>query len=104
MIIRGFKNKILAIAKPNKVYLWHRNYINIVIEARLIKNQVQYYEKNIHTCKEIKLSEELVKELFLPGTAIKDQPFLIKENLDFYIVLHRTKKRFIERYYQIKNN
>lgn len=94
------KIQILATAIGNKKYRWHRN-INFTIQARLVNNQVRYYEitDNYESC----LSEQLVKSLF-PNGMIKDRPFLVKENQDFYAVLNRHKNHYKAIYEELKKD
>ena len=73
----------LAIAKPNKKYLYFGCFVNTVIEARKSGTQIRFYE--ITDGKQIKcLSRKVVKELFNASSLIKQQPFLKKENREFY--------------------
>jgi len=91
--------KILATAKPNQKYRWHKN-IDFVIQAR-INNKIRYYE--VADGRENCISEELVKLLF-PNGMIKDRPFLAKENPDFYVVLNRNKKRYKDNFNKLKGD
>ena len=92
--------KLLATATKNKRYRWRRN-ITFTLEARLVGNQVRYYE--ITSMYESCLSEEIVQTLF-PNGMIKDRPFSAKENPDFYAVLYRYKKRYKELYRKLKGD
>jgi hypothetical protein len=94
--------RILATAKPNKKYRWINNYKDIEITVRLRNNQIRYYEQH-KDGRMVLLSEETAKSLFAPGYSHTDQPFLVGENISFYIVVFRQKKRFTERYYKLKN-
>src|SRR4030042_7109375 len=84
--------KILAIAKPNKLYCWYKNLTYVILEARFIGNRISFWE--VWEGRENLLSEDRVKSMFLTGISRKDQPFLKDENQDFYAVLYRHKKEY----------
>lgn len=90
--------KLLATAKPNKRYRWHKNIDFIILQARM-KHKIRYYE--IANGRENCISENLVKLLF-PNGMIKDRPFLAKENKDFYAILNRNRKQYQETSDQLK--
>lgn len=92
--------KILATAKPSRQYRWYKSISDFVIQARLTNSQVRYYEVSDWRNEKC-LQEELVKALF-PLGLIKDRPFLVKENQNFYAVLHRRKKQYKEIYNKLK--
>ena len=92
--------RVLATAKANKLYRWWRNLAGITLEARIINNKIVFYECSIG--REHCLTEDIVKSLFCLDRHIKEQPFLMKENKDFYVVLNKHRARYVERYQQIK--
>jgi len=94
--------RIIATAKPNSEYRWINNYKGISIFVCLWNNEVRYYEEHTDG-KRIRISEETAKSLFTPGDSITDQPFLVRDNLTFYIVTFRHKKRFIDKYHKLKH-
>ena len=93
--------RILAIAKPNAGYRWYSNLENVTIEARLVNNEIRYYEMENGTQKE--LTEKAVKNIFRPGYSRKDQPFLVERNRDFYAVLNRKLDEYHTEYLAVKN-
>lgn len=72
---------LLATAIPNKKYVYYNNLKRIVIEARKNGSQLRFYE--VSADKEKCLPLSIIRQLFLPGTLIKYQPFLKKENKEF---------------------
>ncbi len=84
--------RILATAHPSKRYCWLASIASIKLEARFTNNKVKFYEVNGKT--EVRLSKESVKSFFPGGIAIADRPFLKKENMDFYAVLYRNKRKY----------
>lgn len=96
--------RVLAIATPNPLYQHSNNFNNITIEARLENNKIHYKEVDNQRKISFTLSEECVKSLFLIGEATTHQPFLLRGNRDFYAVLNRRRRKFQERYQQLKNN
>ena len=93
--------RLLAVAKPNKLYIWHQNLKNVTLEARLVNNKVVFYE--IWDGAVRRISEKSVHNMFKPEYSHKDQPFLIKENREFYAVLNRHLKKYHSQYVTIKN-
>lgn len=93
--------RLLAKAKPNTRYVWYRNFVTVHLEARLMNNKIFYYE--IWDGKERRISEESVRNMFRTGSSIKDQPFLVRENRDFYAVLNRNLKDYFPHYKELKN-
>ena len=93
--------RILTTARPNQRYHWYLNFASITLEARLINNNIIYYE--IDAGQERRIAEDIVKQLFPAGCSISDQPFLIRENKDFYTVLYRHRKHYQERFQKIKS-
>lgn len=93
--------RLLATAKPNKRYVWYRNLISVKLEAYLCNNKVIYYE--IWNSKERRISEAAVKNMFRPGYSIKDRPFLIRKNQDFYAILNRQLINYFPKYKELKN-
>ena len=93
--------RTLAIAKPNMAYQWVNNFDNVEIHACLVNNSVRFFE--IRLTKQIEISEETAKSLFQPAYPLRDQPFIVGDNLPFYIVANKERKRFTERYYKLKN-
>jgi len=92
---------ILATAYPSKRYHWWRNFNGVTLEARLVGGRVQFYE--VCNGQSRQISEDIVRDLFPVGCRIKDQPFLKKQNEDFYAVLNRYRKKYHETFNQIKN-
>jgi hypothetical protein len=68
----------------------------MTIEAWLTEtNQIHFYEKHENDHNWIKrLTDERVKSLFFADTLIKRQPFLLKENKQFKIVLFRNRVKY----------
>jgi hypothetical protein len=95
--------RVLAIAHPNPLYQHSNNFNHITIEARLENNKIHYKEIDNRRKISFTLSEECVKSLFLIGEATSHQPFLLRGNRDFYAILNRQRKKFQERYQQLKN-
>jgi hypothetical protein len=93
--------KTLAIAKPNKRYRWYSSLRQVTLEARLCNNKVHYYELCNGTVNRI--SEELVRSMFPTGCLIKERPFLVRENHDFYVVLNRHRVNYKPLYKQLKH-
>ena len=94
--------KILAIAHPNKEYRWHRNLVATVFEAQWNENRLTFYE--VSEDKKICRSEDFIREFFVPGFPVADQPFKMTDNRDFYAVLNRHRRRFHQRFIQLKNS
>lgn len=93
--------RLLTKAKPNLRYRWYQSVKDVILEARLCNNKILYYE--IWTKKERRISEENVNNMFKTGCSIRDQPFLIRENREFYAVLKRKHQEYFPLYKQIKN-
>jgi len=93
--------RLLAVAKPNTRYVWYRNFMSVTLEARLFNNKIVYYE--IWDGKERRISEKAVKNMFRVGYSVNDQPFLVKENRDFYVVLNRRLADYFPKYKELKN-
>jgi len=97
--------KILAKAYPNPLYINHNNLKDVVLEARLVNDQVRFYETHPETTnKEICLSEKVVRSLFPLGKSKTDQPFLKHINKEFWAVLYRRRKRHNEQVTELKTN
>lgn len=90
---------IIATAHPNKRYRWYHSISDFIIHAQLQNSQVRYYEiaDDRNKC----LSEKLVRDLFPDGILIKDRPFLVKENREFYAILHRHRKEYQNTFTQL---
>jgi hypothetical protein len=100
--------RILATAHPNKDYLYYKCLQNVKLEARLICNQIEYWEirpdpDNEKVLYEVKISESCVKDLFNTTYPMQDRCFLERENRDFYAVIHRNKHRFQHIFAKLKN-
>ena len=94
--------RILAKAHSNKLYVHHSNLDNLYLEARLVNDQVHYYEvQTAPVIKEFRLKEETIHELFPVDCMIHDRPFLVSENHDFYAVLNRYKVRYSSRFQEL---
>jgi hypothetical protein len=93
--------RTLAIAVPNKKYRWYKNLASVTIEARLVNNEVRYFE--FDAGKEKRISVEEVEAKFLVDHPIKKQPFLVQKNRDFYAILNRHRAKYQERFIEIKN-
>lgn len=96
--------RVLAVAHPNPIYQHSNNFLNITIEAQLENNRIHFKEIDHRRKTSFLLSEERVKSLFPIGEAASHQPFLLRNNRDFYAVLNRHRRKFQERYLQLKNN
>lgn len=83
---------VLAAARPNEQYIYSSNFAGVTLEARRVNDQVRFYEMN--NGHEHSLSEEIVKHMFKPNYPIKEQPFRVNENMEFWAVLNRRQKRF----------
>jgi hypothetical protein len=95
------KSRLLATATPSMQYRWYKhNFRDVTLEARLVNNKVIFYEVNgtSQRC----ISERIVHALFPIGTLVKNQPFRKEENRDFYAVLNRHRKRYQEKFNQLK--
>ena len=75
----------LATATPSKKYRWYSNLSNCILSVRKSGTQVRFY--SVINGKEKCLNKTTIKELFPVGKRIKDQPFLKKENKEFYSIL-----------------
>lgn len=95
--------RVLATAKPSLQYEHCYNFSKVTLEARLVNNRIHYYEINKRTAAVHLLAEDLVKALFPLDCPIKERPFLIKENRDFWVVLNRNRTKYQEQYKRIKN-
>lgn len=83
----------------NRRYVWYRNLISVNYPpaAELMSGL------SLPLCKERRISEAAVKNMFRPGYSIKDQPFLIRENQDFYAILNRRLVDYYSKYKELKN-
>jgi hypothetical protein len=92
--------KILATLAHNKKYIWVHTFDKVKIEAILENDHVSYiehYNGNVNT-----LPEELIRQLLCGvNSPVHDRPFLVKENIDFYIVLNRKREKYKNQYNQI---
>jgi len=95
--------KVLATAKRNELYVWNQTFKKVVIIAALENDHIvflEYFNNNVNT-----LSEDLVQSLFprenIPETPIRDCPFLVKDNENFYAVLHRKNVLYKEKFEEI---
>ncbi|GAF75985.1 unnamed protein product [marine sediment metagenome] len=93
--------RTLAIATPSDVYRWYRSLRRVTVEARLREGKIYYYEK--FNGSERRISEQLVIEMFPTTGMVRERPFLVKENQDFYAVLNRHKNRYKDQYKKLKN-
>lgn len=93
--------RTLAIATPSDSYRWYRSLKTLILEARLHDGKIYYYEKFNGT--ERRISEPLVREMFPTTGMVRERPFLVKENTDFYAVLNRHKNRYKDQYKKLKN-
>ena len=97
--------RVLATAKPNEAYENIKCISDVILEARLINNKVEFYETHVNDKKwVVKLKNEWVISLFDQNYPIQERAFLFKENRKFFFILHRDKKRFHQFYLNIKNN
>jgi hypothetical protein len=94
--------RVLATAKPNRLYRWWHNLEYTTIQARLTNETIHYYELDSFSLKGKMLTEEFVKELFPIGIPIANRPFLAKDNINFYTVLHRNRVRYKDAYLKLK--
>jgi hypothetical protein len=82
----------------------------IVLEARLTEEEkISFYELTItirpsggKKIEERRITEEVVGHMFRPDHSIKDQPFLVQENREFYAILRRNLKDYQEQFNEIK--
>jgi hypothetical protein len=99
--------RLLAIAKPNPAYTHYECIKNIILNAYLVNNQIQYFETQPEFDKthNIKLSEWAVHDLFNDFERnIKDIPFLFRHNIDFGIIIKRDKSESAHNaFLQLKN-
>lgn len=96
--------KILAKAKPNQMYENIISISDLVLEARLVNENIVYYETHTRNYNWVVcISEPLVKSLFINDVGIKQRPFLERENKEFYAILHRNKNRYKEQFLKLKN-
>jgi hypothetical protein len=91
---------VLAVAKVNEHYLWKSTYAKCIIEAVINDDkEIQFLEHfNGHTNV---LTEAFVQTLFPMECVLRDRPFLIRDNVVFYTILHRDKKRNTEKFKEI---
>ncbi len=94
--------RTLATALPSTRYIWYKSLEQCKLEARLINNQIRFYE--IYYDQEKCISEALVKSLFPIGCMLKDRPFLAKENNEFYAVLYRHTVQYKDQYAALKGS
>jgi len=92
--------RILAVAKPHDAYRWSRNLQSLHLEAHLVNNQVEYWEVEGESYRPI--SEDMVRNMFRPELPLIDQPFLVGENREFWIVLNRSRPRYREEWIKLK--
>ena len=87
--------KLLAYTLPNKNYIYLKNLVNVKFECRIDENFpiVRFFEINLKTKKEreITVNSFFYNDLFPIGKPSKNCPFLISENIDFYVCLKREK-------------
>jgi hypothetical protein len=95
------KMKVIATALPSTRYRWSKSLENVKLEARLVRNQVRFYE--IYLDKERCITEDLVKSLFPTDCRIVDRPFLAKENKEFYAVVRRHTVKYNDEFLKLKN-
>lgn len=93
--------KTIAKAKPNKKYRWYQNICDIILEAR--SNGAKTFFYSIEQEKEVRISEDVIKDFFREDRLIKDRPFLRKENSVFYGILFRKRNGFRESFQEIQS-
>lgn len=97
--------RVLAEAKPNPLYVNYRCLADLTIQAQFMNNQILYVETHSKNPDwRAKVKESTLKDMFSVSRQIKDRPFLIKENREFFIVLNRRKKRYHDSFLKIKRN
>lgn len=83
--------RVLATARPNEKYENIKSIQDIILEARLINNEIHYFET--HTKKPdwvVEIKELTIHLLFDQcDKPITNIPFLIHDNKEFFIVLKR---------------
>jgi len=94
--------KILAIAKPNKNYRYLKNIVNIHFEARLKNNRVSIWEIDLSKKWNREVSKKSILYLFPVNTEISNTPFLISENINFWVCVRCEK--YIEKFNHLKNS
>lgn len=98
--------KVLAIAYPNAKYEHIANLSDVFIEACMIDDRIVYIEK--HTKKQdwiCEVKEETVRDLFRSiERPEKERPFLKENNLNFYAVLNRERKKYNKIFRTLKFN
>lgn len=96
--------KILAKAFPNKKYFGIRSIRDLVLEARLRNNKVEFFETHSDNKNWIvPLREELVNAMFPLEVSTFEKPFLPDENKDFWTVLNRTNEIGFHKFCLLKN-
>lgn len=100
--------RTLATAIPNKEYQHFGCLKQIKLEARLVNNQIEYYETrpdpdNESQSLSVKISDSTVMELFNTMYSHSERPFLARENKEFYIVINRNRPRFQKEFHLLKN-
>ncbi len=97
--------KIICTAIPNKNYTWSNNIRSFKLHACIENKHIVFYEEYANNLN--LLSEEFIHNLFPIGVPIRDKPFLIIENKEFYTILNRKKKKynaeFIKIIHSLKN-
>ncbi|MFA5151289.1 MAG: hypothetical protein WC554_01890 [Clostridia bacterium] len=99
----------MASAIPNKDYTHLKNLNNVKFECWIDENYpiVRFFEINLKTKKKRVVSVEsfFYNDLFPIGKESKNCPFLIHENIDFYVCLKRNKyKEKFEKLLKTVNN
>lgn len=85
--------KTIATAKPNPRYKFFLSISKIRLEARFTDNgRIVFYD--IEDGTERLISEESVHNLFRLDKSTTKQPFLARENREFWMVLNRKNTKF----------
>lgn len=92
--------KRIAIAIPHAGYRWSNTLKGTSLEAFLCNNEVLFFTKENDISKPI--TEEACKNMFRVDLPLVDQPYLVTENMDFWIILHRKFSRYKNQYVEIK--
>lgn len=97
--------KVLATAFPNATYEHIHSLRDVFIEVCINDdNEIVYIEK--HTKKPewiAQIKEETVRDLFFTiERSEKERPFLKENNMDFYAVLNRERKKYNKMFRAIK--
>jgi hypothetical protein len=96
--------KILATAKPNATYENIRCIEDLILEARLINNEIHYFETHIKDKTwVVEIPLKTINSLFSEEVQKKERPFLIWNNKVFWAVINRHEEKYKEIYKKLKH-